>query len=732
MQVKNSKIKSLSRSFLVPGRGWHSAAKRVFSALLGIFVLISASPAVFAAGEADFSSPGYIVRIKPGTESVSALSGCELIGGDFYFVPSARSVASLAAEGVLISCEENRPLELQDYSEGYEPEYWHLRSIGASAAWAHKNASGEADRMGDGVTIAVVDSGVMANHPDFENAHILEPIILSSDEDGIDDYHGTFIAGMLAASVNNGIGVDGIVPNVNILPICVTSNGGKTDIKTASEGIYTAVEKGADVIIFSIGGTSGDNTLREACDYANDSGVIFVTCAGNYSGGNNRSSNNYMYPAAYDSTVAVSACKLFAGEPVFDESYSYFNDAVTVSAPGTSIVSLYLDGGTTTQMGTSFAAPIVAGMAAMAKQAIPDIKKDGFVDLLKASSVDLGEEGYDVKYGHGYVSIPAFMTALDEAVAALASKPGEESTAEGSENASETGSAEGEGGGENSASGEGGSESPDGGEPESGASLPPSPEAPESGGSSGSSSSSGGSGGSGDSGSSGGSDDSGGSGDSGDSGASGGGSGGGNNVEPPENDPSEPEPAEEAPAEPLEYSDVNEETWGYEGIRYATAHGLMNGVGDGLFAPERDVSRAMLVTVLWRLSGEPMVESEPGFTDAVPGEWYDMAVRWAVSEGIVNGYGDGRFGPSDGIKREQFALILFRYARYAGVLTAPDSPAAELPDMTGVSDWALEAVGWAFGKGLLADLAGGDFIPSLVSNRAETAMILTHYCKNLA
>jgi len=304
-------------------------------------------------------------------------------------------------------------LTAQDAYEGCESGFWNLASVGASAAWAHTDAAGRRDRLGDGVTVAVVDSGVMADHPDLVNANILDFIAISDQSDGVDDYHGTFITGLLAAEVNNGVGVDGIVPNVNILPICITWSGGKTDVKTAVEGINKAVELGADVITFSIGGSNDNEALREACRNAADHGVILVTCAGNYTAGRVKSSTTYMYPAAYDCVVTVSACEQGADGVIFASEYSYFNDGVTVSAPGSDIVSLYLDGKTATRTGTSFAAPVVTAMAAMAKQADRSIDTERFVELLRESSVDLGEPGYDPYYGYGYVNIPAFLAALD-------------------------------------------------------------------------------------------------------------------------------------------------------------------------------------------------------------------------------------------------------------------------------------------------------------------------------
>ncbi|MBQ2158041.1 MAG: S8 family serine peptidase, partial [Oscillospiraceae bacterium] len=344
--------------------------KRLFAVLLALAFLIQpvlAKAAPLPEAEIE-NSEGYIVRMSADTDLPSAVkTGCEPIGNGLFYAPTLKDLMELAALGSVEYWEPNYVFTIQDAYDGYEPDSWSLRSVEANAAWSHKNAEGERDRLGNGVTVAIVDSGVMADHPDLQSADILDAVVLSSDDDGIDGYHGTFIAGILAAAVNNGMGIDGTVPNVTILPICITASGGRTDAATAIRGINTAAEMGADVILFCIGGTNDDSALREACEAATAKGIIFVTCAGNYTSGRNRSAANYMYPAAYDCAVTVSACRQSGDGAAFDDDYSYFNDAVTVSAPGTDIVSLYVDGGTATKTGTSFSAPYVAAMAAIAK-----------------------------------------------------------------------------------------------------------------------------------------------------------------------------------------------------------------------------------------------------------------------------------------------------------------------------------------------------------------------------
>ena len=178
--------------------------------------------------------------------------------------------------------------------------------------------------------------------------------------------------------------------------------------------------------------------------------------------------------------------------------------------------------------------------------------------------------------------------------------------------------------------------------------------------------------------------------------------------------------------EPLPFADVAETAWYYDGVRYAYEHGLMTGTSETTFNPDGATSRAMLAAILWRLEGSPVVNYAMDFADVEEGQWYTEAIRWAASEGIVTGYGDGAFGTNDSITREQFAVMLYRYAGTqpaSGTLSAfRDGPA--------VSDWAAEAVGWAVEAGLITGTGDGSALtPQGQATRAQAAVLLMRFCQ---
>ena len=176
------------------------------------------------------------------------------------------------------------------------------------------------------------------------------------------------------------------------------------------------------------------------------------------------------------------------------------------------------------------------------------------------------------------------------------------------------------------------------------------------------------------------------------------------------------------------FRDVRPDGWSYPGILYAYTHGLMNGVGDGLFAPDEPSTRAMLVTILWRLQGSPEAEGEMGFGDVAEGDWYTEAVRWAVANRIAEGYSQEAFGPSDALTREQLALILFRFASRSGQDTAHDARALTgFADAGEVSAWAADAMCWAFERGLITGIGENCLSPKTPAARAQLATILMRY-----
>ena len=180
----------------------------------------------------------------------------------------------------------------------------------------------------------------------------------------------------------------------------------------------------------------------------------------------------------------------------------------------------------------------------------------------------------------------------------------------------------------------------------------------------------------------------------------------------------------------LPFWDVRPEDWFYDDVRYVYEAGLMNGTAEGLFSPDLFTSRAMIVTVLWRLSGSPVVNYYMPFADVDQASWYAEAVRWAASCGIVAGYDNGNFGPNDPITREQLAAILYRCATYRQEDTSigADTNILSFTDAASVSEYAVPALQWACGAGILQG-ADGALLPTHPATRAQTAAILHRFCQ---
>lgn len=185
------------------------------------------------------------------------------------------------------------------------------------------------------------------------------------------------------------------------------------------------------------------------------------------------------------------------------------------------------------------------------------------------------------------------------------------------------------------------------------------------------------------------------------------------------------EPAEPtAPAQNnTDFRDVDAGAWYGNAVNYVAANGLMSGVGDGLFVPNTNLSRAMLAQILYNHAGRPAADGASAFTDVPAGMWYTNAVAWATAQGVVSGYGSGLFGPNDNITREQLAVMLYRYA---------GSPAAEgslgsFADAGKVSAYAQNALIWATTNGVMSGKGGGNLDPAGMATRAEVAQMLYNY-----
>ena len=175
------------------------------------------------------------------------------------------------------------------------------------------------------------------------------------------------------------------------------------------------------------------------------------------------------------------------------------------------------------------------------------------------------------------------------------------------------------------------------------------------------------------------------------------------------------------------YTDLDMGAWYHDGVHYCLDEGLMDGVGSGIFAPNATTSRAMIVTILWRLQGSPEVEAAETFTDVAPDAWYADAIAWAVAEGVADGYGEGMFGPSDAITREQLAAMLWRYA------ARPESEGglSAFADGAEVSAWAQQAMSWAISLGLINGVDSDRLDPNGQATRAQTATILMRFAQSM-
>lgn len=175
-----------------------------------------------------------------------------------------------------------------------------------------------------------------------------------------------------------------------------------------------------------------------------------------------------------------------------------------------------------------------------------------------------------------------------------------------------------------------------------------------------------------------------------------------------------------------QFADLTSGSWYYDGVRYALENGLMTGTSARTFAPDRPVTRAMLVTILWRLAGEPYGRVSP-FEDVLPGSWYAQAVSWAYDKGIVTGVTATSFQPGAPVTREQLCAILCRYAALTGKNTAASASLDAFTDRAQVSAYAEASVRWALQAGLLTGVGDGRLAPRSGATRAQLAVLLQRF-----
>ncbi|AIQ13940.1 S8 family peptidase [Paenibacillus durus] len=270
------------------------------------------------------------------------------------------------------------------------PDYqWNLPAIETGRGWNLSKGSNK-------VTVAVVDTGVQADHPDLRGQLLSGYNAITSGAKPDDDVgHGTHVCGIIGALVNNSEGVAGISWYNKIMPVKVLDRSGAGTTYSVAEGVIWAVDHGAKVINLSLGNYADSQFLHDAIKYAYDKDVVLVSAAGN------DNTERPGYPAAYPEVLAVAATNA-SGEKA---SFSNYGDYVDVAAPGESIASTYPGSQYAALSGTSMASPHAAALAGLVRSLNPDLTNKEVMDLMTKSTVDLGSPGHDKYFGWGQVDI---------------------------------------------------------------------------------------------------------------------------------------------------------------------------------------------------------------------------------------------------------------------------------------------------------------------------------------
>ena len=182
------------------------------------------------------------------------------------------------------------------------------------------------------------------------------------------------------------------------------------------------------------------------------------------------------------------------------------------------------------------------------------------------------------------------------------------------------------------------------------------------------------------------------------------------------------------------FTDVDSQAWYHNGVHWAIEKGIMDGTGEKVFEPMNSSSRAMMVTILWRMEGSPVVDYNFSFKDVADGQWYSDAVRWAAANGIVNGYSEEIFAPEDLVTREQIVTILYRYALFKGmdVNVGENLQLNDFTDAGEIAEWAVDAFWWAVDLGIIQGMTNTTLSPKSSAVRAQVATMLMRYSSIVA
>lgn len=330
----------------------------------------------------------------------------------------ARIARALAQNPRIAFAELNR--RVPPIATVNDPDFskqWHLTTMGAPGAWDYT--------FGDGVTVAVLDTGVYPYHSDLSGKVLSGWNTVSQNSDTADiQGHGTWVAGVVGAIADNLNGGASTAPGAMILPIRITNDSaGWAYFSDMAEGITWAADNGAKVANLSYGGAAGSSTVASAASYMMDKGGVVVVAAGNDNTDYGYANSPYLYVAAATTSSDARA------------SYSSFGQFVDIAAPGSSIYTTASGGGYQSVNGTSFASPNAAAVAAMVMAANPALTPTDVLAVVSGTALDLGNAGWDPYYGHGRVDAHGAVALAAGAVTSDTTAPsvGLDSPKEGAE-----------------------------------------------------------------------------------------------------------------------------------------------------------------------------------------------------------------------------------------------------------------------------------------------------------
>lgn len=280
---------------------------------------------------------------------------------------------------------------------------WGPRRIQANLAWNRQ-------RNNSTVVVAVIDTGIKYDHPDLAANYVpLGYDWVNNDAYPMDDHgHGTHCAGIIAATINNSVGIAGLADVKVMAEKALTREGWGYDDDLANAIIHAA-DHGAKIISCSWGSDEDSQLIRDAIEYATNAGALIVAAAGN------SGTNTKHYPAAYPEVIAVAA----TDENDNLATFSTYGDWVDLAAPGTGIYSTYLWNTYVSLSGTSMACPHVAGVAALVLSQYPEMANEQVRNQLFYTADDLGSDGFDIHYGHGRINA---RKAVANSIALIGSK----------------------------------------------------------------------------------------------------------------------------------------------------------------------------------------------------------------------------------------------------------------------------------------------------------------------